>query len=102
MGHRPMDSCLSRHVSQGHLAGVPWIFLSLCASFLPEKEVIIVSMSACIESAKFYRRELGVGVKGVTGRDAIVHRRRRDNSQKKNKNSHKRLVPGTYSCFSGG
>ena len=30
-GHRPVDPCLSRRVSQGHPAGVPGIFLSLCA-----------------------------------------------------------------------
>ena len=28
------------------------------------------------------RRGIGVGVKGVTGRDAIVHKRRRNSSQK--------------------
>ena len=29
-----------------------------------------------------YMRGIGVGVKGVTGRDAIVHERRRKSSQK--------------------
>ena len=29
-----------------------------------------------------YRRDIGVRVKGVTGRDAIVHKRRRNSSQK--------------------
>ena len=36
-GHRPVDPCLSRRVSPGHPAGVPGIFLSLCALFFPEK-----------------------------------------------------------------
>ena len=35
-GHRPVDPCLSRRVSQGHPAGVPGIFLSLCVPFFPE------------------------------------------------------------------
>ena len=29
-----------------------------------------------------YRRGIGVGVRGVTGRDAIVHKRRRNSSEK--------------------
>ena len=33
-------------------------------------------------SFQTYRRGIGVGVKGVTGRDAIVHKRRRNSSQK--------------------
>ena len=37
MGHRPVDPCLSRRVSQKHPAGVPRIFLSLCASFFPDR-----------------------------------------------------------------
>ena len=36
LGHRPVDPCLSRRVSQGHPAGVPGFFLSLCAFFFPE------------------------------------------------------------------
>ena len=36
LGHRPVDPCLSRRVSQGHPAGVPGIFLSLCALFFPD------------------------------------------------------------------
>ena len=36
LGHRPVDSCLCRRVSQGHTAGVPGIFLSLSALFFPE------------------------------------------------------------------
>ena len=36
LGHGPVDPCLSRRVSQGHPAGVPGIFLSLCALFFPE------------------------------------------------------------------
>ena len=35
-GHRPVDPCLSRRVSQGHPAGVPGVLLSLCALFFPE------------------------------------------------------------------
>ena len=38
LGHRPVDPCLSRRESQGHPAGVPGIFLSLCALFFPESE----------------------------------------------------------------
>ena len=30
LGHRPVDPCLSRRVSQGHPAGVPGSFLGLC------------------------------------------------------------------------
>ena len=30
----------------------------------------------------FYMRGIGVGVKGVTGRDAIVHKSERNSSQK--------------------
>ena len=36
LGHRPVDPRLSRRVSQGHAAGVPGIFLSLCALFFPD------------------------------------------------------------------
>ena len=33
-GHRPVDPCLSRRVSQGHPAGVPGIFLKFMCPFL--------------------------------------------------------------------
>ena len=37
LGHRPADPRLSRRVSQGHPAGVPGIFLSLCALFFLDR-----------------------------------------------------------------
>ena len=34
LGHRPVDPCLSRRVSQGHPAGVPGIFLKFMCPFV--------------------------------------------------------------------
>ena len=42
----------------------------------------------------FIRGGIGVGVKGVTGRDAIVHKRQRNSS-------HKELVARHFPFFSG-
>ena len=49
-----------------------------------------------------YRRGIGVRVKGFTGRDAIVHKRRRNSSQKGNAIVLiKSWLPSNSPCFSG-
>ena len=40
--HSAVDPCLSRWVSQGHLAGVSRILLSLCAFFFPESLLLAI------------------------------------------------------------
>ena len=53
-------------------------------------------------SEQIHRRGIGVGVKGVPGSDAIVHRRRRNSSQKANAIAPmESWLPGTFPCFAG-
>ena len=52
------------------------------------------------KSEESYRRGIVVGVKGVTGRDAIAHKRQRNSSQWQRNSSRKELVARHFTLFS--
>ena len=54
LGHRPVDPCLSRRVSQEHPAGVPRIVLVLCAFFFRMQLFLLTVGSFLLTVELFY------------------------------------------------
>ena len=91
LGHRPVDPCLSRWVSQGHPAGVPRICLILCAFLRRKKKSIHHHRGTPLSRSVRSQSKKGYGVYHFPGktRETGIHHR----SEKKGLD-HRGLRPG--------